>query len=440
MFQRLLPAGFLEQKQTEAGVKRKNCIYSPLVIMWLLVVQRLHGGASLEAAVVELLQGLPASFWPQPCKRLRQWRQRGPAPSSHTGAYNQARQALPLSIVQKSCDRIFEQLITQTHQFPAETDTRAFLLDGSSIRTAHSPALCKLYPPGSNQHGEGHWPLLRVVVAHDLGSGLAMRPEWGAMHGPNAVSEQALLERAIDRLPSGSTVIGDANFGVFSVVYAAARREYPILVRLTADRARRLAGGVLQHGINRALMWTPSRDDRKSHPDLPADACVSGRLIVRQVRPDNGGSPFLLAVFTTLSCSPKEVFALYGQRWGIETDLRTLKSTLCLDQLTCSTPEMVAKEIEMGIAAYNLVRAMIRLAAEQSGLPPRGYSFTKVRRIVEAFAPTLADAPNPEAAKRIFDQMMIYVQQSRLPRRKRKRPSSPREVWTRGATFPTRKQ
>src|SRR5207249_11553877 len=107
---------------------------------------------------------------------------------------------------------------------------------------------------------------------------------------------------------------------------------------------------------------------------------------------------------------------------------------------TCSTPDMVAKEIDMGIAAYNLVRAMIALASEQSGIPPRGYSFTKVRRIVQTFAPALADAPNPLAAKRIFDQMMKCVHQSKLPRRKRKRPSYRREVWKRGATFPSRKR
>jgi hypothetical protein len=161
--------------------------------------------------------------------------------------------------------------------------------------------------------------------------------------------------------------------------------------------------------------------------------------MVREVQPDNGADAFLLAIFTTLPSSQQEVFGLYGQRWAIETDLRTLKSTLCLDQLTCSTPDMVAKEIDMGIAAYNLVRAMIGLASQHSGIPPRGYSFTKVRRIVQTFAPALADAPNPQAAKRIFDQMMKYVQQSKLPRRKRKRPSYPREVWKRGATFPWKK-
>src|SRR5262249_54911699 len=99
-FQQLLPSSFLDQALAEAGVKCHNSVYSPLVVLWLLVVQRLHGGLSLEAAVLQLLRGFPASFWPRPCKRIRDWRETGKAPSSHTGAYNQARQALPLSIVE----------------------------------------------------------------------------------------------------------------------------------------------------------------------------------------------------------------------------------------------------------------------------------------------------------------------------------------------------
>ena len=435
-----MPASFLDQAQTEAGVKGNNRVYSPLVVLWLLVAQRLHGGASLETVVLELLQGLPASFWPQPCKRIRDWREGGKMPSSNTGAYNQARQALPLSMVEKSCDHIFQQLVAQMSPPTSEGLPRAFLLDGSSIRMAHTPELCQTYPPGSNQHGESHWPLLRVVVAHDLHTGLAMRPEWGAMHGDEAVSEQELLERAIDRLPPGAALIGDANFGVLSVAYAAVQRNHPVLLRLTPERARRLAGEDLRDGIECVVEWKPSKFERKRHPELLADACVKGRLLVRRVQPDNGGDAFLLALFTTLSSSAEEVFKLYGKRWTIETDLRTLKSTLCLDQLTCSTSDMVAKEIDMGITAYNLVRALIGFASEQSGVPPRGYRFTKVRRILQTFAPALANAPNQQAAQQIMDQIMTYVQQSKLPRRNRKRPSYPRQVWQRGAYFPSRKK
>lgn len=438
-FQQLLPADFLGKTQTEVGVKLNNSVYSPLVVMWLLVVQRLHGGVSLEKAVLELLEGLPASFWPRPCKRIRQWQEHGILPSSNTGAYNQARQALPLAIVEKSSDRIFGELLSRVGQSRSADASRAFLLDGSSMRAPHTPELCSVYPPGSNQHGEGHWPVLRVLVAHDLHTGLAMRPEWGPMYGPDAVSEQALLERAIDRLPSDAIVVGDANFGVFSVAHTAQQHDRPVVLRLTAFRARRLAGGDLQDGTDWTIVWKPSINDRRSHPDLPAGASVTGRLIIRRVQPGNHAAPFLLAVFTTLPRSAEEVFAIYGQRWAIETDLRTLKSQLRLDELTCSTPDMVAKEIIMGVAAYNLVRAMIAFASGQSGVAPRGYSFTKVCHIVEIFGPALANAASPTEAKRIFDQILKLVQQSKLPRRKRKRPSYPREVWKRRDAYPRRK-
>jgi hypothetical protein len=408
------------------------------VILWLLVVQRLHGGAPLETAVLELLRGLPASFWPRPCKRVRDWQEHGQSPSSNTGGYNQARQALPLAIVQQSCDRIFEELLTQSDDCSPQAVGRSFLLDGSSVRTAHTPALCARYPPGSNQYREGHWPLLRVLVAHDLRTGLALRPEWGPMHGPEAVSEQRLLEKALGRLPRESTVIGDANFGVFSVAYTAIQSQHPVVLRLTRVRAQCLAGEPLRDGIDRWVTWKASRDDRRSHPELPPRACISGRLIVRQVQPDNGARPFLLALFTTLELPEPEVLATYGQRWNVETDLRTLKASLRLDQLTCLSPDMVAKEIDMSIATYNLVRAVTCVAAQQSGIPPRGYSFTRVRRIVQTFAPLVAAAPDADQAKRIFDQMMRYVGQAKLPRRKRKRSAYPRQVWNRGDKFPSR--
>jgi hypothetical protein len=408
------------------------------VVIWLLIVQRLQGGSALQDAVFELLQGLPASFWPRPCKRIRDWQAQGTPLSGNTGAYNQARQNLPLLIVQESCDRIFNELAVRMDP-AAESEPRAFILDGSSMRMAHTPSLTEQFPPSSNQHGAGHWPVVRVLVAHDLRTGLAMRPEWGPMNGPNAVSEQALLERAIGRLPGGSTILGDANFGVFSVAYAGAQFGHPVLLRLTTVRAQRLAGGPLSDGMDLPVVWKPSRDDRRTHPELPAEARVRGRLIVRLVRPNDGARPFLLCLFTTLSGDPQRLLDLYGQRWSIETDVRTLKRELRLDQLTCATPDMAAKEIETCIAAYNLVRAVIGLASEQSGLPPRAYSFTTVRRIVQTFAPKIANAATPEQGQRYFEQMMHYVQQARLPRRRRKRPSYPRAVWGKGATFPSRK-
>jgi hypothetical protein len=64
------------------------------------------------------------------------------------------------------------------------------------------------------------------------------------------------------------------------------------------------------------------------------------------------------------------------------------------------------------------------IAAERAGIPPRSYSFTRVRNVVEAFTPLVANAKNPQEAQKDFDQMMYSVGQAKLPNRKKRRPSS----------------
>jgi putative transposase len=440
LYLRLLPADFFVQLREEENLDRQNNrIYTDAVVIWLMILQRLAGNGTLETAVLELLRTLPGEFWPQPCKRLQAKPDGSKAKlSSNTASYNQARQELALAIVEQCGDRTFLRLIRQFGK-PATAKRDAFFIDGSSVRMPHTPELYAQYPPGSNQYGEAHWPLLRILVAHDLYTGLAMRPQWGPMSGAHAVSEQALLEQAIDRLPAGCVVLGDANFGVFSVAYAATERGHPVVLRLTMARARALAKGQLRDGMDLRIGWKPSSEERRKHPEVLADACVQGRLIVRQVQPNNGGEPFLLALFTTLEDEADSVLELYGQRWNIETDLRSLKAVLQLRQLNSTTPEMVAKEINVAMMAYNLVRAVTCVAAQNAGLKPRQFSFTRVRNVINAFAPLIAEASDESEAQQHFDRMMYYVNQAKLPRRRTKRPSYPRQVWPKTQKYPKRK-
>jgi hypothetical protein len=435
LFQKLLPVEVFWAALAQAKVRENNRVYTSAVVVWLMICQRLHAQGTLESAVLELLRGLPSSFWPQPCKRLEQAaKEGGPRLSQQTGAYNKARQELSLPVVEQCCDQAFQQLIEQAELAP---DRRpAFFFDGTTVRTPHDEELMEAYPPTSNQHGASHWPLLRMLVAHDLYTGLALRPEWGAVNGSQAVSEQGLLEKGIERLPSQAVVVGDANFGVFSVAYAAEQRGHPVVLRLTTVRAQHLAGGPLQDGTDRRIQWKPTREDRRSHPQLPADACVSGRLIVRQVQPSNGTEPFLLALFTTLEDPPEPVAELYGKRWNIEVDLRSLKGTLRLEELTCTSTAMVAKEIDVAMLAYNLVRAVICLTARKAGLEPRVFSFTQVKNVLAAFLPGIAAAADERTARKLYDDMLYYLSRCKLRRCQRK--SYPRGVWPKTKTYPVR--
>ena len=427
----LLSDEFLSQ----ARERENNRVYNTPVVMLLMILQRLQAEGCLESAVLELL-GLPASLWPDPCSRLQSGER---AMSSNTAAYNKARQRLPLQAVEEFADNAFAQMTACANGSLPAIGRRAFVFDGTTVQTTHTKALRQLYPPTSNQEGESHGPLIRMLVAHDVTTGLGMRPEWGAVNGPHAVSEQRLFEQAVQRLPEQAVVVADANFGVFSVAFPATRLNHPVVVRMTATRAKSMWKGPLRDGIDKRIDWKPTKADRQTNPALPLEACVSGRLIVSRVQPNDGSASFLLCLFTTLEEDVEEILNIYGLRWNVETDIGSLKGTLRLDPLTCKTPEMVDKEIQIAMLTYNLVRAVIYQFAQQAGAAPRSFSFTRVKRILKVYGAKIEAATTVEETERLIALMNHYIGQAKLYPRKKKRPAYPREIWHSAKPFPRRK-
>lgn len=436
LYLKTVGAEFFAQLRQRLGKRRSRGVFTQRVVVWLMIFQRLHSRGTLSVAVQEAVRGLPPELVGLPCKR---WQRKL---SNNTGAYNQARQKLPLLVVESVADRIFQQLTAQSAEALPGLGRGVFLLDGSTLLMPHTAELAAAYPPPSNQHGRSHWPILRLVVAHEVVNGIAMRPQWGPLSGPQAVSEQSLITAALERLPAGSVVLGDCNFGVFSVAYRATQQEHPVLLRLTSVRAKSLLGSKgksLRSGTDQGLEWKPTRWDRQAHPELPPEAVVRGRLMVCRVYPSDGSGALKLCLFTTLDLTVKQIVELYGRRWNIETDLRSLKRTVRLHMLTSQTPAMVAKELILGVTAYNLVRAIMNAAAQQAQLEPRCLSFSRVQDVVNAWLPLLAAITSEQHYQAEFDRMMSYVVRCRLYKRRKKRCSYPRKVWVRPRAFPIRK-
>ena len=70
-----------------------------------------------------------------------------------------------------------------------------------------------------------------------------------------------------------------------------------------------------------------------------------------------------------------ELATLYGQRWQIETNLRHLKQTMKMDVLHCETVDGVLKELTVFALVYNLVRAVMCVAAQRQGVAVERISF-----------------------------------------------------------------
>ncbi len=434
LYQEAAPADFFRQLSADYKLPTGG-IYQPSLVIWLMIRQRLDPKGTLSSAVQQVVRGESAPLLP-PHKRVRE-----KTVSNYTGAYSRARTELPVDAAEQVADRIFTQLMAHRQSTVAGLSGPVFLLDGSSLATPSTKDLREQFPPASNQHGPSHWPTIRIVVAHDLATGFAVRPQWGPMYGAKACSEQALAEQVMDRLPSHSTVLADRNFGVFSVAWAAQQKKRTIIARLTESRARKIAGvgsvATLAAGTDRAVEWKPSQAERRAHPELPDDAVVRGRLIVTKVARD--GEMLHLYLFTTLEIPPDEVVELYGQRWNIETDLRSLKQTVRLQHLTSKTNAMITKELLTAVAAYNLVRGVQYAAAALAGIEARQLSFSHVQDVVNAWLPLLMSITDTHIYDYEFQRMLRTAARCRLPKRRNRR-SYPRAVWGHKQCFPKRKE
>jgi len=387
-------------------------IYTASVTLWLLVYQGMYPRASLSSAVLHLINHRPAHL--RDNKRLRNG-----TLSEATGSYSQARKRLTMEVTKWFAGEVSRSLIGAAP--PTLGDQRIYFFDGSTITLPPEPELKKAFPPASNQHGTSLFPTVLLVMAHELSSGCALIPEVGAMYGPNAVSETALVPGLIAQMPPNSIVLADANFGIYWVAYEAHRKGHNFLLRMTAARFRSLrqSAQLIEEGNTaEGLRWTtyrhfwkPSRSDRLKHPDLPVDATMS--VMMHEIELQGGK---ILSIVTDSTRSCEEVAQVYRLRGDIETDIKNFKVVLDGEHLRSLTVPMFHKELLTSFVGYNLVCQFRRQAAKLGNVPPRRLSFT---RVWNTFSEFLINTPliDPIAARKQFDIALRLASRMKLPNR-----------------------
>ena len=384
-----------------------NAADTPWVVVWLLVHQRLHGNASLAAAVAafaRLAPTLPPDAVP-PDARIADG-----TLSANTGGYSVARSRLAAEVPEWVADTVAGTLLAAAP--PPVAGRRAFVPDGTSLPLPPTAELTAAYPPaGRVGKGTTVGPVARLAVAHETARGCVLRPEVGARDGPRRVSEQALAIRLLDRLPERAIAVGDRNFGIFGFVHAADVRGIGVIARLTGTRfAKLVRGGVAKGPGRRRVCWKPSRDDRRTF-DLPADAEVWADVYEVTVA---GGTA--LRPVSTVSVGATTAAAVYKRRGDGETDVRDAKCALDLRGLRGKSADVIRKELAAGVVAHNLVARVRRLAAAAAGVAPRRLSFAGVRSLVGAM---LLDHPPGTAGEWVgwFDRVRRAARQRAVPKR-----------------------
>lgn len=344
-------------------------VYTNGVTLWMLILQRLGGGKTLKEVISQILTHdrhlLPDN------KRVRE-----NTLSENSAAYARSRQRLPLDTIHRFSECVCNYLGEISE--PILGSQRIFILDGTTITLPPTPALRAAYPPAPNQYGESVWPVAMLMVANEMQSGCALLPQVDPMYGEHNASEAEQARRIVKQLPARSIVMADSNFGIYSVAYHSTQSQHDYLFRLTKSRfkpLRRRAELIDQGPTHKTyrLVWKPSSKDRKTNPDLPAEASLEVLLHEVEVSPE-----LTLYLITNLDLDGISAANIYQRRYDVEFDIRDLKVTLDTENIRAKSVEMFKKELYTSVIAYNLVAQFRRQAAKLVQIKPRRLSFKDV--------------------------------------------------------------
>ena len=393
-------------------------VYKTSVVLWMMLFQRLNPKASLKDAVLHFVETAPDEL--KTNKRLREG-----TLSTKSSSYSDARHRLSLKAALWFEERVSSSIVNSTT--PSFNDRRVILIDGTTFTLAPVAELQEQYPPASNQHGQGVWPIAYVVLAHELSSGAALPPEIGAMYGPNAVSETRLAQSLMTRLPLNSIIMADAGYGIFSIAYHAQLNGHNFVLRLKKDRFNRIrktAELVNSTATSKSyrVQWTPSPKERQTNPDLPKDCVISAMIHELKIGEES------LYIAEDLGATTKQLRDLYWKRNDIEVDIRNIKLVIGTEEIRAQSKEMFLKEFAMSMVAYNLTTQLRREAAMLAKCEPRELSFTGVWSVYRNMLQGIEVSDSNQWTERL-ERALKYASQQKLPNRPGR--SYPREAYAR---------
>jgi len=409
VFKKLLPVRFIRGLVRASQKHFYERLFTPLIMVWGFTYQRLNKDHTCDAAVSYLASGAVDHLdnrHKEPLSRRIK--------SESTAAYCKGRRRLPLSVLQGALSyigRLIQQWLGASGLWLGHP---VGLLDGTTLLLRPEPELVQHYGRHKARGKETYWVVMRAVVAFCLYTGALL----SVVEGPLHLSEQALAASLLAQAIQGSVYIGDRNFGIFSVAQAARHYSVWVVLRLTRQRARALAGCKLLSGEDMRIAWQPSAKDQL-HPGMSAEP-IEGRLIfVRLER--KGFRPKELYLFTTLlnteRYTVKELVKLYGHRWHVELDLRYVKETLEMKMLTGKSVDIVRKELCAGLLAYNIIRGYMVQAAQKAGLPPLSLSFSRCWRRIRDVLFSLRPTDSVQEVVRRIGQLLARLARCILPKR-----------------------
>ncbi|MCI5065105.1 IS4 family transposase [bacterium] len=416
--------------------RSREGVFSPVLTMWLMLLQRFQQRHSLSGALEALVSGKVGEVL---SRNNRSKRVRRGELSASTGGFCKARQQLSLEKVNSVAELVNKELAQQSKGEGLWHGKAAYFIDGTTITLSRTDSILEKYPSNICGKRDAHFPQLRCLCMHNVINGLALSPSYAPLQGEEMESEQALTKRMLSNHKEPSIIVGDRNFGIFSMVYHANKNGHEVLFRIKESQFKKLLGTKkMKAAVDQEVVWEGTKSIFDNNPEIPVGSQVKGRIIRKKINRD-GFKPLELFLFTTCSETSASLVGLYGKRELIENDIRSLKYTLGMEMLHAHDPDVLEKELILGVVAYNLIRACLAKAAKVLGIEPRRISFSRGAEYTRIFGNKIAAAQTCSERKLLISQYFKVLGQCKLPNRKKQR-IEPRKVVRRKLRYPVMKK
>lgn len=349
----------------EVGAFRER-IYPPLATLGLFIGQALSQDGACQDAV---------------SRRLSERTARGEAACSlSSGPYCKARQRLPLALIRRLALMVGETLEQQS---PADWKWRGRsvkLMDGTTISMPDTASNQAAYPQSGVQQSGLGFPLAMLVAVISLSTGAVLEWALGPCRGKHT-GEQALFRELMPRLEAGDIILADRYHCNYFTAALLVKQGVDLVTRQHQRRITDFRRGRRLGRKDHLVDWI--RPKRPGWMDIETYESMPERLPMRET--EIGGRILVTTLVDAKAVTAQDVDALYGRRWQIEVDLRSIKAEMGMDILRTQSAAMINKEIAAYLLAYNLVCALMVRAATGSGVAPRSLSFKGTIQLYWAF-------------------------------------------------------
>ena len=113
----------------------------------------------------------------------------------------------------------------------------------------------------------------------------------------------------------------------------------------------------------------------------------------------------------------QDIAQLYLRRWKIELWFRDIKTSLGMEVLRCQTPQMVHKELEMFLIAYNFIRCLMVQAGTTNHATLDRLSFKGAVDSIRPFSLAMAQARSKNKQNHLILELLEVIARDEVPNR-----------------------